>query len=179
MKKAIILLAIAVICSLLIGCGSDTPDQPTIESEPIETNELNDLSEILGDEVQEPIGMQNLEDDALVDEIDDVDEEVSEVTDEVETESAGEEESEETSLTAMIVIKDFKVYPSELKIKVGTTVTWENKYDSFNHIIGWKGMNGAALKKGETWSYTFTEPGTIKWFSTARPTTQGKIIVEE
>ncbi len=99
-----------------------------------------------------------------------------------------ENDTEESSLTAqnykIISLKDLKPYPSDLTIKVGTTVEWRNINDNFKHVIGWKdqkqmGVTPEPILQGESWSYTFNEPGNIRWFSTARATVQGTIIIEE
>jgi plastocyanin len=84
----------------------------------------------------------------------------------------------------VISLKDLKPYPSELHITPGTTVEWRNINDKLQHIIGWAGQKGQGVKPepilmGESWSYTFTTPGTVKWYSTARPTIQGTIYIEE
>jgi plastocyanin len=84
----------------------------------------------------------------------------------------------------IISFKDLKVYPEEVHIKVGSTVEWRNVNDNLLHIIGWNGQKQAGvkpepIKMGESWSYTFTTPGKIVWFSTAHPSTQGTIYVEE
>lgn len=84
----------------------------------------------------------------------------------------------------IISLKDLHAYPDDLQITVGTTVEWQNVNDKFQHIIGWSGQTQAGvkpepIKQGESWSYTFNTPGVIKWFSTARPTIQGKITVTE
>lgn len=85
----------------------------------------------------------------------------------------------------VISLKDLNVYPDDLTIKVGTTVEWRNINDNLQHIIGWNkqksdwGVTPEPIKQGESWSYTFNKPGKITWFSTARPTIQGVITIEE
>jgi len=84
----------------------------------------------------------------------------------------------------VVSLKDLKAYPEEMRIKVGTTVEWRNVNDKLQHIIGWNGQKQMGVKPepilaGESWSFTFSKPGTIKWFSTARPTIQGTIYIEE
>jgi plastocyanin len=79
--------------------------------------------------------------------------------------------------TETVTILNFKGIPSELEITAGTTVTWLNK-DVYVHKIGiFHVEEGPRLAKGETWSYTFTEPGTYLWMSMSRPKTNGAIIV--
>jgi plastocyanin len=70
-----------------------------------------------------------------------------------------------------IVITDLEFDPAEVTIKAGETVTWKNE-DRRSHQI----MSGAPpvmtddfvspnLKAGESWSYTFEEPGEYAFHS--------------
>jgi plastocyanin len=106
------------------------------------------------------------------------------VEDVAETAPAAPAESQNAQNYRVISLKDLKAYPEDMKVKVGTTVEWRNVNDNLLHIIGWNGQRQMGvkpepIKQGESWSYTFDKPGVIKWFSTARPTIQGVITVEE
>lgn len=100
-------------------------------------------------------------------------------------ESGSEGSSGQTAQNYRVIsLKDLKAYPEEMTIKVGTTVEWRNVNDNLQHIIGWSGQKQMGVKpepilQGESWSYTFNSPAVIKWFSTARPTIQGTIYIEE
>jgi plastocyanin len=70
-----------------------------------------------------------------------------------------------------VVIKDFKFDPTEVTIKVGDSVTWENE-DRRSHQI----MSGAPpvmtedfvspnLASGDSWTYTFEEAGEYPFHS--------------
>ncbi len=70
-----------------------------------------------------------------------------------------------------IVIKDFQFEPDRVTIKAGETVTWKNE-DRRDHQV----MSGAppvmtdqfmspVLSKGDSWSYTFEEPGEYPFHS--------------
>lgn len=102
------------------------------------------------------------------------------------TETPTEEEKVTLAAEAVktIKLKSFKGSPDDLTITVGTTVRWKNEADNFLHIIGWNGYPTKApkmpgMKPGQSWEYTFNEPGQLTWFSTAHPQTQGKITVKE
>lgn len=103
------------------------------------------------------------------------------------TDNSSDDTAEETKTAQnfrVISLKDLKAYPEELHVKVGTTIEWRNVNDNLQHIIGWNGQKNSGIKpepilQGESWSYTFNSPVVIKWFSTARPTVQGVIYIEE
>jgi amicyanin len=71
-----------------------------------------------------------------------------------------------------VTIKNFAFAPTALKVKVGTTVTWTNQ-DSDAHTVTSQDNGGplssAALNTGQTYSYTFTKPGTYAYLCTIHP----------
>ncbi len=78
--------------------------------------------------------------------------------------------------------------PPVIKVAAGTTVTWTNN-DAVFHTVTAGTSNGTVGKPdgtfdsgnvdpGETWSYTFDEPGEYPYFCTPHPWMQGKVIVE-
>ncbi|HEV2636216.1 MAG TPA: cupredoxin family copper-binding protein [Actinocrinis sp.] len=71
-----------------------------------------------------------------------------------------------------VAIKNFAFAPAALMVKVGTTVTWTNQ-DSDNHTVTSQGSGGplqsAALDTGQSYSYTFTKPGTYSYYCTIHP----------
>lgn len=85
---------------------------------------------------------------------------------------------------ATVTIKDFSFQPETVTIKAGETVTWVNE-DRRDHMV----MSGAppvmtdlfmspSLAKGESWSYTFEEPGEYPYHSMTG-SFLGTVIVEE
>jgi plastocyanin len=67
-------------------------------------------------------------------------------------------------------IKLFQFKPKTLEIRAGTTVTWTNG-DAIEHSVtaGKPGKAGGAFDsefftRGQSWSHTFTEPGTYTYF---------------
>ncbi|NUP48221.1 MAG: cupredoxin family copper-binding protein [Catenulispora sp.] len=71
-----------------------------------------------------------------------------------------------------VAISGFAFGPAALTVKVGTTVTWTNK-DSDAHTVTSQGSGGPlqskALATGESYSYTFTAPGTYAYLCTIHP----------
>lgn len=85
---------------------------------------------------------------------------------------------------ATVTIKDLSFEPDSVTIKAGETVTWVNE-DRRDHQV----MSGAppvmtdlfmspSLAKGDSWSYTFEEPGEYPYHSMTG-SILGTVIVEE
>ncbi|HVP29708.1 MAG TPA: amidase [Myxococcota bacterium] len=71
--------------------------------------------------------------------------------------------------------------PSELKIAVGTTVTFVNEAEmpGGHTIVADDGsFESPALAKGASWSHTFTKPGTVSYSIKEHPTAKGTIVVQ-
>jgi plastocyanin len=51
--------------------------------------------------------------------------------------------------------------PDKLQVKVGTTVTWTNNDPGMMHTVTFVdcAFESCFLNEGDTWSYTFDEPG--------------------
>jgi plastocyanin len=69
---------------------------------------------------------------------------------------------------------------NELTIKVGTTVTWTNNDPGMIHTVtSVDGLfDSGFLNEGDTWSYTFEEPGDFEYLCTPHPWMKARIIVE-
>ena len=78
-----------------------------------------------------------------------------------------------------VKIFNYKFAPDVLTIPAGTTVTWTNK-DEVPHTVmsSDKRFQGSgALDTGDTYSYTFTTPGSYEYFCTLHPFMKGKVVV--
>jgi plastocyanin len=68
-----------------------------------------------------------------------------------------------------------------LTVTVGTTVTWSNDDPGQIHTV--TEVNGAFdsgfFNEGETWSYTFDEPGEFEYYCLPHPWMRAKVIVEQ
>ena len=81
---------------------------------------------------------------------------------------------------AAVGIDNFTFNPATLTVKAGTTVTWTNK-DDIPH--GLAATNNAfkrspALDTDDSFSFTFTTPGTYQYFCYIHPHMTGTIVVE-
>lgn len=79
-----------------------------------------------------------------------------------------------------VAIKNFAFGPATLAVKMGTTVTWTNQ-DADPHTVTSQGSGGplksAALTTGQSYSYTFTTPGTYAYLCTIHPFMTAKVTV--
>jgi plastocyanin len=79
-----------------------------------------------------------------------------------------------------ISIDNFTFTPSSVTVKAGSTITWTNK-DDIPHGIG--SSNNAfakskALDTDDSYSFTFTTPGTYQYFCYLHPHMVGTIVVQ-
>jgi plastocyanin len=95
------------------------------------------------------------------------------------------------SQTAAVVIRNFAYVPQKITVNVGATVTWTNT-DSVQHTVtsaDGLGTNASVtplfdsglLGTGQTFSHTFTKPGTYFYECTIHhtlPAMHGEVIVK-
>jgi plastocyanin len=79
-----------------------------------------------------------------------------------------------------VTIDNFTFGPQTLTVKAGTTVTWTNK-DDIPHGIALSNnafKKSVALDTDDSFSFTFTTPGTYQYFCYIHPHMVGSIVVE-
>lgn len=81
--------------------------------------------------------------------------------------------------TAQVIIKGFKFVPNEIRVKVGTTITWKNQ-DGADHTVESVDASFASdqLANGDTISFIFDKPGKFDYFCGIHPSMKGSVIVE-
>jgi plastocyanin len=71
-----------------------------------------------------------------------------------------------------VAIRNFAFAPAALTVKAGTKVTWTNQ-DSDAHTVTSTGsggpLNSKAMATGDTFSFTFTKPGTYQYLCRIHP----------
>ena len=85
-----------------------------------------------------------------------------------------------TEGTYNIEISNFAFNPSEVKIKIGDTVTWINE-DSAPHTVtsdSGNELNSPQLSNGQNYSRTFSNTGTFNYYCSVHPSMKATIIVE-
>jgi plastocyanin len=86
----------------------------------------------------------------------------------------------QTTAAAAVGIDNFTFNPQTVTVKAGTTVTWTNK-DDIPHGIAVTNnafKRSQALDTDDSFSFTFTTPGTYQYFCYIHPHMTGTIAVE-
>ncbi len=77
-----------------------------------------------------------------------------------------------------VVMESFAFTPAELTVPAGATVTWVNRHGANHDVVADDGTFSSPLfGTGETYSFTFTEPGEYPYICSIHPSMQGTIIV--
>jgi LPXTG-motif cell wall-anchored protein len=66
------------------------------------------------------------------------------------------------ALAASVSAVDFKFVPKTITVSAGTTVTWSNNGQSAHTVTG-ASFNSGNLNPGQSFSHTFTAPGTYAY----------------
>ena len=79
---------------------------------------------------------------------------------------------------AAVDITAFKFAPAVLTVPVGTTVTWTNHDEEPHTITSTTGAFGSAgLSHEETFTQTFTRPGSYAYFCALHPHMKATVVV--
>jgi plastocyanin len=86
----------------------------------------------------------------------------------------------QTAAAATVGIDNFTFNPATVTVKAGTTVTWTNKDDIPHGIAATNNAfkRSLALDTDDSFSFTFTTPGTYQYFCYIHPHMTGTIVVE-
>ena len=80
-----------------------------------------------------------------------------------------------------VAIKNYTFAPAALTVAKGTTVTWTNM-DSAPHTVtvssGPVTFSSPTLQKGDTFTYTFTTPGSYSYYCAVHPDMTANVIVK-
>jgi amicyanin len=77
-----------------------------------------------------------------------------------------------------VKIGNFTFGPQEVRVKAGTTVTWTNEDDIPHTVVSPNSFRSKVLDTDGKYSFTFTTPGTYKYFCSLHPHMTGTIVVE-
>jgi plastocyanin len=79
-----------------------------------------------------------------------------------------------------VMIMNYVYTPADLEVSVGDTVTWTNM-DTAPHTVtvtsGPVKFNSGNLQKGESFTYTFTEPGKYEYYCAVHPDMTASVTV--
>jgi plastocyanin len=80
---------------------------------------------------------------------------------------------------AEVSIKNFQFVPAALTIPAGTTVTWTNRDDDAHTVKSADRLfSSTGLDPGQAFSYTFTTPGTYKYYCAIHTHMTATVIVK-
>jgi plastocyanin len=91
------------------------------------------------------------------------------------TQSEGQQSNDIVS----VGMKDIKFVPESIAAKVGQKIVWTNEDQVAHNVTAKEGADFASetLQKDQTFDYTPTKPGTIKYVCTIHPGQNGQITV--
>lgn len=99
--------------------------------------------------------------------------------------AADTDKAKNFEFTEEVDIKLFTFKPKVIEIPVGTKVVWSNG-DAIDHSVTQgtpenprEVFDSEFFNKGESYSFTFTEPGEYEYFCKRHESMRGKIIVAE
>lgn len=77
-----------------------------------------------------------------------------------------------------VMIKNNSFDPADLQVAKGTTVVWTNQ-DTSDHSVSSDKFSSQTLRPGDTFQYTFNDPGTYDYNCGIHPQMKGKITVTQ
>ena len=78
-----------------------------------------------------------------------------------------------------VEVKDYEFLPATLAVPAGTMVTWTNRDDEPHTVTSSEQVFASpGLDAGETFSYTFSTPGTYTYYCKLHPHMTGTIVVK-
>ncbi len=81
-------------------------------------------------------------------------------------------------VTTSVEIKHFKYGPETITVPVGATVTWTNEDDEPHTVTATGVFASPGLDYDETFSYTFTKPGSYTYSCALHPRMTGTVVVQ-
>jgi plastocyanin len=77
-----------------------------------------------------------------------------------------------------LTVENFNFTPADITVAPGTTITWTNN-DDVEHTVTApdNGFSSKALETGDSYSFTFTQPGTYTYFCAIHPFMTGRVTV--
>jgi plastocyanin len=76
-----------------------------------------------------------------------------------------------------VVISDFAFKPSTLTGPAGTKVTFTNQDSTLHTATGSGSFDSGNLKQGQSYTYTFTKPGTYDYICSIHQYMRGTVVV--
>ena len=99
------------------------------------------------------------------------------------TRNGNSENATKSARENIVEVKNYAFSPQKIKVKKGTTITWEN-FDLVPHTVTMSdkdkaGPNSELFGKGKKYSYTFSKPGIYEYYCTPHPYMKGSVEVTD
>ncbi|MBI2859555.1 MAG: cupredoxin domain-containing protein [Chloroflexi bacterium] len=82
----------------------------------------------------------------------------------------------EAPAPGQVVINGFAFNPTQVTVKVGETVTWEN-HDPVVHTVSGEGLDSGDIATGASYSRTFDRAGALTYQCKYHPAMKGTLVV--
>lgn len=94
--------------------------------------------------------------------------------------AAGAPQQAAQPATTQVTIDNFTFAPATLEISAGTKVTWINKDDVPHTVVSddQETFKSKALDTDDEFSFTFSQPGTYKYFCSIHPKMTAQVVVK-
>lgn len=78
-----------------------------------------------------------------------------------------------------VKIDNFVFAPNPVTVPAGTTIRWTNRDDIPHNVVAEdKSFKSKVMDTDESFTYTFTKPGTYTYFCSIHPKMTGKVVVQ-
>jgi len=78
-----------------------------------------------------------------------------------------------------VKIDNFVFAPNPVTVPAGTTIRWTNRDDIPHNVVAEdKSFKSKVMDTDESFTYTFSKPGTYTYFCSIHPKMTGKIVVQ-
>ncbi|MGK3207181.1 cupredoxin domain-containing protein [Amycolatopsis sp. MEPSY49] len=82
--------------------------------------------------------------------------------------------------TQVVMMQDYAYSPAALTVRVGDTVTWMQHDEAPHDVVTTSApvaFRSPRLSAGQTWSYTFRQPGTYSYYCSVHPDMRASVTV--
>ena len=78
-----------------------------------------------------------------------------------------------------VKIDNFVFAPNPVTVPAGTTIRWTNRDDIPHNVVAEdKSFKSKVMDTDESFTYTFSKPGTYNYFCSIHPKMTGKVVVQ-
>jgi plastocyanin len=78
-----------------------------------------------------------------------------------------------------VKIDNFVFAPNPVTVPAGTTIRWTNRDDIPHNVVAEdKSFKSKVMDTDESFTYTFSKPGTYTYFCSIHPKMTGKVVVQ-